>query len=590
MKKTLITFLISGLMITGLKAQTIQEGMGHLYAGRIQSAIGVFEKLLAVNPNNIDAIYWLGQTYLENDEIMSARIAAARKLYEKAMQSTNNAPLVLVGMGHIEMLENKTNEARQHFETALTMTRNARKGDDPVIATAIGRAITDSKTGDYSYAVRLLEDAATKDPKNTETLLQLGNAYRKAGQGQGGGQAYQTYLKALAVNPAFAVASLRLAQLFQTHNNSELVLQYLNEAVTKDPKFTLGYYELFYYYFYRLKYPEAEQQLQKYINSKLPETDIQDQYLYAQLCWARKDYECAVTKAESVVTAFGAATKPKVYRLLADAYYQKGDYNNAKKNSDMFFAKKNPDDVILPDYEVKALVLAKLGADSQEVYNTYISALSLDTTVDAKLAYLKKGAVYFKENKVREKEAQIMEKIIELKPKPIINDYFDLALAHYFSDNYSRTYEVAGQMIDKWPDQVYGYEWKFNAARASDTVKVDSIAVPAAIGLHDFAQKDSTKYKKQYIASVRFLADYYVNKAKDKEKALEYFRKWYAADTANAMKIKEFIDQIEKMNLKPGTKPAMGTPKSTGKAKAPAKSTKSTTVGTKKATKAPTGG
>ena len=586
MKKTAITFFASVLLlITGLKAQSIQEGVNHLYAGRYKSATSVFEKLLAVNPNNIEAIYWLGQTYLENESIMASRIAATRQLYEKALQTTNGAPLIQVGMGHVELLENKMNEARQHLETALTMTKNDRKGNDPVIETAVGRAITDSKTGDYAYAVKLLEDATAKDPKNTETLLQLGNAYRKAGQGSGGGKAYTTYLKALQVNPAFAVASLRLAQLFMSQNNNDLVLQYLNEAITKDPKFSNAYYELFYYYFYRTKYAEAEEQLKKFIDSKLPESDIGDQYLYAQLCWARKDFDCAITKAESVVAAMGANTKPKVYRLLADAYYNKADYPNAKKNSDMFFAKKNPEDVILPDYEIKALILAKMGGTPDEVYTTYISGIALDTTVDAKLGYLKKGHAYFKDNKIWDKDALIVTKIIELKPKPIINDYFDQTLAYYFSNDFAKSRETALLMRDKFPDQPYGYEWAFNVANAVDTVRQDSIAVPDAISLYGFAEKDTTKYKKQYISTVRFLAAYYINKAKDKDKSLEYFRKWLAIDTANATMIKSYIEQIEKMpNVKPGTKPATSTnPKGTSKTKSPAaKTTKLTTKTIKK--------
>ena len=584
MKKTAITFLASVLLlVTGLKAQTIQEGVSHLYAGRYKSATAVFDKLLAVNPNNIEAMYWQGQVFLDNDEIKGARVSSARALYEKAMASTNGAPLIEVGLGHVELLEGKMNESRQHFETALTLTRG-KKGDDPVIETAIGRAIVDSKTGDYAYAVKLLEDASAKDPKNTETLLQLGNAYRKAGQGSGGGQAYTTYLKAIAVNPAFAVANLRLAQLFQSQNNNELVLKYLTDATTQDPKFANAYYELFYYYFYRLKYDEAEAQLKKYIDSKLPESDIGDQYLYAQLCWARKDFDCAITKAEGVIAALGDNTKPKVYRLLADAYFQKNDYNNAKKFSDMFFAKKNPEDPILPDYELKAQIVGKLGAAPDEVYNTYIGALAVDTTVDAKVAFLKKGATYFKENKIRDKEALMLAKLIEMKPKPIINDYFDLALANYFSGNYAKSRETALLMKEKFADQVYGYEWAFNSAIAVDTIKQDSIAVPDALSLYEFSQKDSVKFKKQYISTVRYLAAYYINKAKDKDKSLEYFRKWQAADTANASSIQTYIDQIEKMN-KPAAKPASG--KGTGKTDTPATKQKALTVNKKtaKATK-----
>lgn len=560
MKKTVITFLVTGLvLITGLKAQTIQEGKSHLYAKRYNNAKQVFEKLLAVNPNNIDATYWLGQTILEMDEIASSRRAAAGQLYSKALQSSSNAPLIMVGMGHVDLLENRPTDARQKFETALTMTKTKR-GDDPTILTAIGRANVDAKNGDFQYAIDKLQAAADKGEKSPDIMLELGNAYRKARPGEGGGDAFKSYKKALDADPKFAVASLRLAQLFESQKNSEIILEHLNDAVKRDSRFSAGYYELFYYYFYRLKFAEAEDFLKKYIDSKLPEKDIQDEYLYAQLCWARKDFACAVTKAESVVAALGAKTKPKVYRLLADAYYQKADYANAKKYSDEFFVKKNPEDVILPDFEVKALILGKLGGNPDEVYNTYIGGFSLDTTVVAKVDFLKKGAAYFKENKIRDKEALMLEKLIEIKPKPTINDYFDLTLAYYFDSNYVKSRNTASKMVVSYPDQVYGYEWMYNNSIAVDTVKKDSIAAPDALKLYEFAQKDTVKFKKQYLSSVRFLAAYYINQAKDKEKSLEFFTKWLEADPANSTAIQQYIDQIKKMPARQTTAPKGNAP------------------------------
>ncbi len=64
-------------------------------------------------------------------------------------------------------------------------------------------------------------------------------------------------------------------------------------------------------------------------------------FLYAQLCWARKDFDCAVTKAESVATVMGEKTKPKVYKLLADANFQKGDYPMQKNTVISILQKKN---------------------------------------------------------------------------------------------------------------------------------------------------------------------------------------------------------------------------------------------------------
>ena len=578
MKKTTITFLVSALLlINGLKAQTIQEGMNHLYANRFKSAITVFEKLLAINPNNMEAIYWLGQIYLEMDEIMGARIALAKKLYEKALMSNGNAPLVLVGMGHVELLENKTSEARQRFETALTMT-HTKKGDDPVILTAIGRANADAKAGDFNYAIPLLESAVARDPKNTETLLQLGNAYRKAKPGEGGGQAYQSYNKALGLDPSFAIASLRLAKLFESQKNWELVFQYLNESVTKDPRFSVGYYELFYYYFFRAKFPEAEEQLKKYIDSKLPETDIQDQYLYAQLCWARKDFDCAVTKAQTVIASMGDLTKPKVYRLMADAFFQRGDtlnkkgdsinaknsFTNAKKYSDDFFGKKNPDDIISNDFRLRADILSKTGGTSDEIYNTYIKGAELDTVLTSKIDFIKKGAEYFKakgDSISRVKEGDLRVAIIKLKPNPGQRDMFDAGFAYYQGKDYLKSIDQFTLYTQKFPDETFGWEWIMNNYRVLDSTMEKGLAVPAATRLFEVADKDREKNKKSFMSAAGYLAAYNANVVKDKQKAIEYLKKMLEVDPAN-QDIQNNINVLEKA---PATKP----PKTGGTKPAP---------------------
>ena len=563
--------IVSALLLTaGLKAQTVADGVKHLMAERFKSATQTFEKILAVNPNDADAIYWLGQTQLESEEIMGARLAATRQLYEKALATTNNHPLIMVGKGHVDMLENKPDAARQMFETAITNSRG-RKGNDAFILFAVGRAITDSKIGDYERAVKLLKEATDIDSKNAMYWVELGNAYRKEGHKKGysgGGDAFKSYKKALEANPGFARASLRLAQLFEAQRNGELFHSYLQETIQRDPGFSAGYYELFYYNFFRQQYPEAETYLQKYIDSKGVK-DIQDEYLFAQLCWARKDWDCAVTKANSVVTTLGENTKPKVYRLLADASFEKGDFTGAKRYSDLFFEKKNPDDLGLYDFELRAKILDKTGGTDEEILATYMQAVTVDTPVALKVDLMKKGVVYFKENKKRDREAELIGKIIEIKPKPsTINDLFDLGVAHYFTPNYGQAREVFLTIVREFPDQVYGYEWAFNASVALDTVHKDSIAVPDAIQLMGFAEKDTAKYRKQYISSVRFLAAYYINEAKDKDKSLEYFRKWKEIDVANADKIQEYINQIENMPSTPRGKPA---PKPNSKASSAAK-------------------
>ncbi len=72
--KLSITFLVAGVFImTSVRAQSLQEGVNDLYAERFKSAKATFEKLLAANPNNIEATYWLGQTYIATKDIPGAR-------------------------------------------------------------------------------------------------------------------------------------------------------------------------------------------------------------------------------------------------------------------------------------------------------------------------------------------------------------------------------------------------------------------------------------------------------------------------------------------------------------------------------------
>src|SRR5216683_5374503 len=112
-----------------LIAQSVDQGRKFYYYQRYKSAKETFEKVLAANPNDINAVYWLGETLLQQKDSI-----AARNLYQKALTQNGNAPLLLVGMGQIELMAGKGNDARQRFETAISLT----KGKDIEVLNAIG--------------------------------------------------------------------------------------------------------------------------------------------------------------------------------------------------------------------------------------------------------------------------------------------------------------------------------------------------------------------------------------------------------------------------------------------------------------------
>ena len=575
MKRLILACLCATLLMNpAVQAQNLEEGKQHLFAMRSASAIAHFEKLHAASPTNPEIIYWLGQSHLESEESMTERLAQARKVYAAGLTATGDAPLVKVGMGHVDLLSGQIETARQLFESALVATQDRKGNNNPQIAYGIGRALHEAEKADHAWGVRLMEDAANRSPKNPEMWVLLGNLHRKANPGEGGNQAFICYSKAIEIDSTHGPAYLRRSRMAEKAQDYELQKALLDKAVAKNPGFTAAYYDLYYYFLYRLKLTEAEEQLNKYIDSK-PVKEMQDEFLYAQLCWKKTDYDCAINKTEKLIEQMGTKAKPKAFRLLADAYYQRGlvaakrgdnggavgDFAMAKKSSDAFFARKTAEDYIPFDHKLRADIMAKTGGSKQEIYDNYIAGAALDTVVTAKIEFLKQGQLYFKENKMRDMEAAIIEQILLIKPKPTINDYFDLTLAHYFSNRYDRSRDAAQVMVQKYPQQVYGYEWSFNSAMAIDTVRKDSIAVPDALRLNEFSATDTTKFKKQYISSTRYLASYYINDARDRDQALIYFRKWLAIDPANAATIQGYIDQIEKSAAppKPGNAPATPT-------------------------------
>src|ERR1700743_612685 len=144
-------------------AQTVEQGKKFLYYQRYKSANDVFDKILASNPNNIDAVYWKGQTLLAQRDS-----TAAGDLYSKALQTNGNAPLLLAGMGGVELRMGKTQDAKQRFETAVSLT----KGKDINVLNAIADNNIDARNGDAQYAIEKLTQATQiKNFNNADTYV-----------------------------------------------------------------------------------------------------------------------------------------------------------------------------------------------------------------------------------------------------------------------------------------------------------------------------------------------------------------------------------------------------------------------------------
>ena len=165
MNRVLVLFLCVAMSGLVANAQTIQEGKTHFFAQRYQLADAVFQQLLKTNPADAEALYWGGQSAISLELDSARKPAVARAWYDKAMQTAAASPLVQVGAGQADLYENKINEARQKFESALTQTRT-RKGDNADILIAIARANTDAPFHDLETIIAKINAQIEKGEKN----------------------------------------------------------------------------------------------------------------------------------------------------------------------------------------------------------------------------------------------------------------------------------------------------------------------------------------------------------------------------------------------------------------------------------------
>lgn len=523
MKKSAIVMFLAALLTgTSLFAQSIEEGINNLYAERRQSAKAVFDKLIAKNPNNMEATYWLGQTYLTTNDT-----AAARALYEKALAANGNAPLILVGMGHVELLEGKTSEARQRFEAAITMSKG-RKGNDPNVLNAIGRANVDAKAGDADYAIAKLTEASQLDPKNPDIFLNLGNAYRKKHEG---GNAVTSYMKAIQINQDFAPAWYQIARIYETQRNWEVYTQNLERAIQADPKFAPAYYGMYYYtLLYPKDFAKAEEYANKYIANSDPSPD--NDYIKAQTAWVQNRFDEAITTAKNIIAQAGDKANPRVYRLLGYSYLSKGDSATACQYVGQLFQKMKEEDIVGQDYILQADACGK--ENPAIVRESYMKAAQIDSNLVNQINILNQGIDRFQKsgNKVAEADLRLLSYQLrgsQANPTELIY----IGIPYYQAKEYQKADSIFKAYSVAEPDSIYGYLWSARSLAAIDTTMEQGTAIDAYKKLLEVAHKDTARFQSYGVEAAGYLAGYYNNIKSDRETAIEYLKQGLEFDPNN---------------------------------------------------------
>ncbi|HLK29417.1 MAG TPA: hypothetical protein VKT28_12620 [Puia sp.] len=533
MKKIRFGLLASVVLVSNaLNAQSVDQGKKFLYYERFKSAKETFEKILAANPNDINATYWLGQTLLTASNTSGVKDSvAAKALYQKALQTNGSAPLLLAGIGNIELREGKTADAKQHFETAISLT----KGKDVNVLNAIGEANADAKAGDAAYAIEKLNLATqTKNFNNPETYVILGDVYRKLLID--GGNAVSSYQKAMELDPKLAGAEYRIGKIYLTQRNTEYFLPAFEKATQMDPSYGPAYYELFYYWYFHSDVNKAIGYWDKYFAVTDPKPS--DEYDRISFLYAAKKYQDCISQSQAKISSLGDKADPRYYKLIAYCYGDQSDSVNAKNYWDQYFTKQKPEDFLPMDYSVYGEVLTKFPGNEEKATDIFKQAIAHDTVKDEQLDLAKKAATVSKSAGLKKGYAYWQGVIYGMKKDPSNADLYNWGIANYQAGEYKTSDSIfCGAYESKYPNEIFGYLWCMRSKRAQDdSISSGGLAVDASEKLAQFARSspDSAKYKSQTIEAYFYLAGYSNDIKKDKQAALGYINKILEVDPTNA--------------------------------------------------------
>ena len=568
--KVAVLFLTTGLFINFVNAQTIEDGKKFFYYEKYVSAKNVFDKLVTANPNNTDAAYWLGQILIHRDD---KDIAGAKELYRKTLEANSNSALLTAGMGHVELLEGKTQDARNRFETAISLSQG--KSIPVLNAIGIANGDFDSKNGDAAYAIDKLKLATTlKGFKDPETYCLLGDAYRKFSDG---GNAITAYQSALAINPGYARANFRIGKVYQTQGSAqeEIYMKYYNNAIATDPDYIPVYYNL-YDLFYKTNVVKSAEYLEKYL-TLMGSDEVNACYYRSTIKYAQGLFAEAITQADGCITAGGANPDVRLYGLKGYAFDRLNDSLNAKTSFEKYFQTQKTEKIGPTDYETYAKILLKFPGN-EILAGTYMDkAIEADSTEAGKVRLLKSVASGFETQKKYLDAANWYKKVLAVKKSPTKTDIYYTAYNFYRGGNYQAAIDNWNTYTTKYPDETFGFYMTALAQSKIDTTMELALAVPSYQKVIDLGEAqwatDSVKVKTHLLNAYKFFIQYTYNVKKDKKAASEYCAKYLLKEPADEEVIgfKKIFDAPTPAG-RPATKPATGTkPPAAGAKTTPAK-------------------
>ena len=478
------------------KAQNLQDGIKQLENENFTAALTTFNKLAVADPKNPLYYYYIGEVYYNLDKKTDAR-----KAYDKGLNISSKCDQCHIGLGRLDIEENKAEAAKKHFETAL-------KGNSKnhQIQALVGAAYLYNTKPNAETALKYLSLARDLNPKQSKYWIYLGDAYQSKGDLGNAMTSYETAIEKDVNDPEIYV---KMARIWASGQQVDLATQRLENAIKLKADYALAYKDLYELYIRTRKFDKVVPILEKYVALSGSDVDAKVR-LVKFLCYTAKDYNRAIEEGTKLI-----ASNPEQYtihRWLAWSYFEINDSKNSLTQSYLLFDDLSKDPIerksYPSDYEFAAKAAAKLNLmDTAELF--YNKLIELQPERKFEITGLLAKAFY-DAKKFDKAEAWYLEKA---KQAPLtVSELVYLGLTQKNQNkllNADSTYAMVLSMSPK-----YDFGWltraQINDLIDTSTTQKKYLAKPYYEKYIELASADPVKNKTKLIFAYTYLAVYNV--------------------------------------------------------------------------------
>lgn len=516
---TIITIYSSG--------QKDAAGIRLLELNQLGKAKSFFLKAVQSDPNNINHIFYMGETYFKLGMIDSAEY-----YYNSGIKIKTESALNYIGAGMILQEKGKPDEAKKMFTKAESYSNYK----DANIYVKLAQACTNGSNKNFELADYYLQSAKKLKKTLASIYITTGNIFEMKNNL---GDAATEYERAIYYDNKCTEAHYHLGVIYSKAQNFTASTNSFNTVIANDSNYFLVYRELGELYYNYGYYAKASENYGRYI--RLSDPDFNDNIRYATILFFNKEYNKSQELLSQIVKS--DSTNPVILRLNAYNLFEMKDYTNGLKAMYKFFEITPSARIIAQDMEYMGKMLSKNSQDSLAIVY-YNNALQMDSTKKSLYEFI--GNSYDRLKKFNF-SADYYSKLLKVKKNVLSSDYFQYGRACYNAGNlftevadsltkksfYMESDTAFGTVISLSPASYIGYFWRARVKAMLDPESEIGLAKPFYEKVISITEPTPDKYKRELIEAYKYMGYYYFLQ-KDKDVSKEFWNKVLAIDPADA--------------------------------------------------------